>query len=124
MALGRGDISHDLAQYIVEAATGYQDGFWGLLGRGATFRSTGRKRTKPGRALIVEHRADLNKAEQVAGMYIAAWRAGERNPVADALTEGARQFQSLGRGEALCYEWPSTRGVVEPLPEQARTGRY
>lgn len=33
MALGRGDISHDLAQYVVETATGTQDGFWGTKRR-------------------------------------------------------------------------------------------
>jgi hypothetical protein len=124
MALGRGDISHDLAQYIVEAATGYQDGFWGLLGRGATFRSTGRKRTKPGRALIVKHRADLDKAERVAAMHIAAWRAGERNPVADALTEAAQHYQSLGRGDELRYEWPSTHGAVARSSKETGTTRH
>ncbi|HVU60640.1 MAG TPA: hypothetical protein VHD58_03180 [Mycobacteriales bacterium] len=112
MALGRGDISHDLAQYVVEAATGYQTGFWGLLSRGATFRSTGRKRTQPGRALIVEHRADLDKAEQLAALHIAAWRAGERNPVAAALTAAANQFSSLQPGEQLVYDWPGVTGVV------------
>lgn len=112
MALGRGDISHDLAQYVVEAATGYQTGFWGLLSRGATFRSTGRKRTQPGRALIVAHRDDLDQAEQIAAIHIAGWRSGKDDPVSYALRAAASQFSSLGRGEELVYEWPSTLGVV------------
>jgi hypothetical protein len=112
MALGRGDISHDLAQYVVEAATGYQTGFWGLLNRGATFKSTGRKRTQPGRALIVAHRGDLDQAEQLAGVHIAAWRRGDRNPVAEALNAAAQQFSALRPGEKLVYEWPSTVGTV------------
>ncbi|HVW81627.1 MAG TPA: hypothetical protein VHB69_11895 [Mycobacteriales bacterium] len=119
MALGRGDISHDLAQYVVEAATSYQVGFWGLLSRGATFRSTGRKRTRPGRAIVVEHRADLDKAEQIAGLHIAAWRAGEANPVADALTVASLQFQSLGPADELVFEWPSPHGELVRLAEQA-----
>jgi len=32
------DIPHDLGQYVVEAATGYADGFWGLIDRGAARR--------------------------------------------------------------------------------------
>jgi hypothetical protein len=45
-------LPHDLVQYIVEAGTQYEHGFWGLLAKGATFRSTGRRRTKPGREVI------------------------------------------------------------------------
>src|SRR4051812_9711494 len=41
------DLPHDLAQYVVEAATAYPNGFWGLVAKGATFKSTGRRRTKP-----------------------------------------------------------------------------
>ena len=72
MALGRGGISHDLAQYVVEASTGYQVGFWGLLSRGATFKSTGRKRTQPGRALIATHRPELGQSEQIAAIHLGA----------------------------------------------------
>jgi hypothetical protein len=112
MALGRGDISHDLAQYVVEAASGYQHGFWGLLAKGATFRSTGRKRTRPGRALIVEHRKELCDSEALAGLHTAAWRAGEQTSVTAALTRAAEQFQSLEPGQRLHYEWPSPYGEV------------
>jgi hypothetical protein len=124
MALGRGDISHDLAQYVVEAATKYDEGFWGLLSRGASFRSTGRKRTKQGRALVVEHRAELDRAEQVAAIHIGAWRAGAADPVSVALTAAAEQFQSLQPGDELVYQWPSPSGAVERLGEQARAGRH
>ncbi|HVV75678.1 MAG TPA: hypothetical protein VHC43_06540 [Mycobacteriales bacterium] len=112
MALGRGDISHDLVQYVVEAATGYETGFWGLLSRGATFKSTGRKRTQPGRALIVEHRADLDRAEQIAGLHIAAWRSGDRTPVSIALERAAEQFSGLAPGEEVVFDWPSAAGEV------------
>ncbi len=50
MAVGK-DIPHDLGQYVIEAAAGYGHGFWGLVARGATFKSTGRRQTKPGRVL-------------------------------------------------------------------------
>jgi len=62
----RDEPPHDLVQYIVEAATHYEHGFWGLVARGATFRSTGRRRTKPGRAVIAQHRSELQASEHLA----------------------------------------------------------
>jgi hypothetical protein len=112
MALGRGVISHDLVQYIVEAATGYEHGFWGLLAQGATFKSTGRRRTKPGRAVIAAHREELNASEQLAAAHMAAWAAGEHTRVTDALTRAAHQFSRLQPGERLRFEWPSVEAVV------------
>lgn len=112
MALGRGDISHDLAQYIVEAATGTHDGFWGLLAKGATFRSIGRKRTPQGRSLIAAHRDTLRSAEQLAAAHIADWRAGRSTPVTDSLRDAARLFSALKPGETLRYDWPSPVGQL------------
>jgi hypothetical protein len=116
MALGRGDISHDLAQYVVEAATGTDDGFWGLLARGATFKSVGRKRTRQGRALIAEHRDSLGRSEQLAARHLAQWRAGARTPVTEALERAALQFSALQAGERLSFRWPSPSGSAEPPP--------
>ena len=76
MAAGAG-LPHDIGQYVVEAATGLRTGFWGLVERGATFKSTGRRITKPGRALIVAHRAELDDAERIAGEHLARWHAGD-----------------------------------------------
>ncbi len=112
MALGRGDISHDLAQYVIEAATGYRGGFWGLLAVGATFKSTGRRRTKPGRAVIAAHRKELLASEELAGLHLAEWKRGRSTPVTAALSRAAAQFQKLGPGERIVFEWPSTQGRV------------
>jgi hypothetical protein len=112
MGLGRGVISHDLAQYIIEAATGFQHGFWGLLAQGATFKSTGRRRTRPGRAVIAVHRQELLASEHLAGAYLAAWKAGAASPVTEALSRAAEQFSRLQPGERLRFEWPSVVGVV------------
>ena len=38
MASGR-HLPHDLAQFVVEKALGLDCGFWGLLAKGATFKS-------------------------------------------------------------------------------------
>lgn len=110
MALGRGDIGHDLAQYVIEAATGYTAGFWGLLAEGATFKSTGRRRTPQGRALIVEHRAELRDAEVLAGMHLMSWQRGDVNEVTTALQQASEQFRGLRPGERLRFEWPSAYG--------------
>jgi hypothetical protein len=45
-------IPHDLAQFVIEAETRYANGLCGSISTGATFKSTGRRRTKPGRAII------------------------------------------------------------------------
>ena len=62
---GEKGIPHDLAQYVIEAATGYQGGFWDLVSKGATFKSTGRRRTKPGRAVM--RKIELNLPMREAG---------------------------------------------------------
>src|SRR5437762_2469940 len=38
-ATAKGGIPHDVQHFIVEAALGFQDGFWGRVARGAEFRS-------------------------------------------------------------------------------------
>jgi hypothetical protein len=111
MAAGRG-IPHDLAQYIIEASTGYRHGFWELVAKGATFNSIGRWRTKPGRALIAEHRAELAGAEQLAGLHFAQWRAGKTSPVSNALNRALAQWKGLAANQRLVFDWPSARGTV------------
>jgi hypothetical protein len=109
----RDQLPHDLLQYVIEAVTGYEYGFWGLVSNGATFRSTGRRRTKPGRALIAQHRAELQAAEHLSDVHVAAWRAGEQTPATDALDAAARQWASMSFGDRLVFRWPSTEGVIE-----------
>jgi hypothetical protein len=74
MALGRADMHHDLAQLVVERALGLDRGFWGSIAAGATSRSTGRKRTRPGRAVIAGNRKHLAEAEALAGEHPARWK--------------------------------------------------
>lgn len=115
MGVGHGGtLPHDLGQYVIEAATGYPRGFWGLLERGATFKTTGRKRTKPGRAVIAEHRDELLESEQLAARHLTAWHGGESTPVTDALDRAQAQWTALQPGERIHFEWPSATGTVEP----------
>lgn len=111
MAAGKG-IPHDLAQYVIEASAGYHNGFWDLVARGATFKSTGRRRTKPGRAVIAAHRDELAGAEKLAGLHMALWRARRRSPVTDDLDRALAQWNELLPGQRLVFSWPSAHGAI------------
>lgn len=114
MPVGK-DLPHDVGQYVVEAAAGIQNGFWGLIDRGATFKSTGRKLTKPGRDLIRDHRADLDESEAVAGGHLHDWRAGATTEVAVALQRAMEQWTALDPNERLVFEWPSATGQIRQV---------
>ena len=45
---GHTDLPHDLTHFVVEAGLGLEHGFWNLVANGATFRSLGRRATRPG----------------------------------------------------------------------------
>jgi len=109
---GAKGLPHDLAQYVVEAATGYRNGFWDLVSKGATFKSTGRRRTKPGRAVIAEHRDELARAEELAGFHLERWSAGDASLVSEALSRALGQWNGLLAEERLAFDWPSPTGVV------------
>lgn len=117
MAVGQG-LPHDLAQYVIEAATGYVHGFWGLVAQGATFKSTGRRRTKPGRALIATHRRDLMGSEQLAGLHMGLWKAEQSGAVSTALDQAWAQWQTLGANDRLVFDWPSAEGRIVTVEER------
>jgi hypothetical protein len=48
-ATAKGGFPHDLEHFVVEAALGYQDGFWGRVARGAEFRGMRVVTAKPRR---------------------------------------------------------------------------
>ena len=121
MAAGK-DLPHDLAQYVIEATTGYERGCWGLLAAGATFRSTRRRRTKQGRALIAVNRQALVDSEVLAGAHLAAWRRRDPTPVTAALDAALAHWRALGIGERLVFEWPAPTGTVEHRTDRAGYG--
>lgn len=112
MALGRGDMPHDLTQLVVEAAVGLEFGFWGCVAAGATFKSTGRKRTKPGRAIIARHQDELRQTEVITGQHVGLWKAGRDTPVARELARMEALWDSLGQEDELVVDWPSLRAEV------------
>jgi hypothetical protein len=94
---GHTDLPHDLAQFVVEAALGLEEGFWNLVANGASFKSIERRRTKPGRQLIADHRAELNEVEEIVNVHVAAWRDGDPTPVGPALDAMLARWWSSGR---------------------------
>jgi hypothetical protein len=118
MTIGR-DIPHDLAQYVIESMTGCENGFWGSVARGATFRSMQKRRTKPGRAVIAANRQDLVGSEHLAGRYFGRWRARDASPVVAAMDVAFDQWKSLGPTDRLVFEWPSPSGVVRGSASEA-----
>jgi len=117
---GRTDLPHDLAQFVVEASLGLEHGFWNLLANGATFKSLGRPRTKPGRRLIVARREELNAAEGAVNAHVDAWRDGRPTPAGPPLGAMLARWRSLAVGEELVVEWP-TRRLPEARPRTRST---
>ena len=115
MAAG-GDVPHDLATYVVEAALGIEHGFWGCVADGATFQSLGRKRTPQGRAVIARHAAALDEAEVRVNDAYFAWRRGEPSPAAAELDAMLVRWRALDEHESLVVSWPPA-----PLSEGSGT---
>jgi hypothetical protein len=106
MASGR-DLPHDLGQFVVERALELHEGFWGLLAKGATFKSVpGRRLTKPGRELVRTHIEALNAVEGVVNEHVAAWRRGAATPVGPALDVMYARWRALPVRVRLSLEWP------------------
>lgn len=105
-------LSHDLAGMVVEATLHLDWGFWACVAAGATFESTGRRRTEPGRAVIRAHRRELDAAEHATHEHVTRWQLGAPTPAAAALDDMAGRWAALGEGEVLTVEWPTLRVVT------------
>ena len=120
MAAG-GDVPHDLATYVVEAALGIEHGFWGCVADGATFKTLGRKRTPMGRGVIARYASELDEAEVRVNDAYFAWRRGESTPVAPDLDAMVVRWRALGEDESLVVAWPPAEaGRVGQLKRSRR----
>jgi hypothetical protein len=125
---GRTDLPHDLAHFVVEAGLELEHGFWNLVGNGATFRTLGRRPTRPGRQLIAAYRAELNEAEGVVNAHVQAWRNGCPTPVGPDLDAMQTRWRSLRCGDELVVEWrlrrlPRPSARVRHVPTRRRLPR-
>lgn len=108
MPIGRGRLPHDLTHLAIEAHFGIDDGIWGLLARGATYkRGTDRRPTRRGRELVRDNREALHRAEQMANAHGWAWLQGEGTPAAVTLDRLADAWAKIPNGGALVIEWPT-----------------
>ena len=108
-------LPHDLAGLVVEAQLGIHGGFWSCVEAGATFKSLGRKQTKPGRDIIRVHRRQLDEAESAVHSHVGRWVAGQPTPMHAGLDRFRGLWQSLPAGMRLTVGWPSLVTRVEPV---------
>ena len=115
-----GALPHDLGQFVVEAGLGLRHGFWGLVADGATFASLGRRRTRPGRALIAAHREELDTAEARVNAEIAVLQAGGASPVRAEFERVAQLWHALPESGVLELTWPLPERPLasSPLPRR------
>jgi len=104
MAAG-GDVPHDLATFVIEETLGLQHGFWGCIAEGATFKSLGRKRTRPGRAVIRHRLSELDAAEARVNAVYFAWRRGTATLANQALDAALDAWRQLPEGGELDRVW-------------------
>jgi hypothetical protein len=119
MPIGRHPIPHDMIHLAAEGHLGIEDGVWGLLARGATYkRGTDRRPTRPGRALVRDHRDALHAAEHAGNTHGHAWLHGQPTPVAPTFERLAAAWAAVPPGGTLTITWP-TLAIVDGAP----TGR-
>ena len=106
------DIPHDLATFVVERELGIPFGFWGCIAAGATFDTTGRRRTAAGRAIVREHGAELDLAERLVNEIHFGWRRGASTAHDDALDDALVRWKALGDGDSLEMRWDVPPPVV------------
>jgi hypothetical protein len=117
---GRARLPHDLAGMLIEAELGLQGGFWWCVAAGATFKSLGRKVTKPGRQIILDNRAQLDAVEKLVHVHIHFWETGQPTPAAPALDRVAALWARTSDGSRLTIQWPTC--VTELEPPNASSG--
>ena len=107
--VGRGLIPHDLAQLVIERELGHTFGFWGSLAAGASFRSLvrgGRKRTRPGVAVLREHLREIDEAEHAFHRHLGHWLRGEDTPARAGLDDALHAWRSIAENEHFEVEFP------------------
>jgi hypothetical protein len=85
-------------QLVVEAGLGLEHGFWNLVANGATFRSLGRRPTRPGCQLITADPGNAPARSPSGGAHAERWRSGQ--PPTPARPRAAGPRRGVGNHDA------------------------
>ena len=69
-------------------------------------RGTDQRVTRPGRALIAEHRAALNAAESLGNAHHTLWMEGKPTPVSPIFNRLAELWRAVPDEGTLTVRWP------------------
>jgi hypothetical protein len=94
-----------LATFVIERNLSTPGGFFNLVAHGAVFRSSGRRITRSGRALIVANRAALEDAERTVNHVQSLWDRRLPSPAGPDLTEADDRWRALDLGRFFELAW-------------------
>ena len=120
---GASRMPHDLATFVIEQSLSIAGGFFNLVAHGAVFRSSGRRMTRPGRALIVANRAALEDAERRVRRVQALWARDLPTPAGSALTDADERWRALDPGAYFQCAWHRLPLPARPAVKDVR-GRH
>jgi len=120
---GASRIPHDLATFVIEQNLSIAGGFFNLVAHGAVFRSSGRRITRPGRALIVANRAALEDAERHVNEVQSLWGRHQPTPAGPALTEADERWRALDPEGCFECAWHRLSLPARPAMKEVR-GRH
>jgi len=98
-------LPHDVATFVIERELSIAGGFFNLVAHGAVFRSSGRRITRPGRALIVANRTSLEEAERQVHRVESLWGRQLATPAGPALTDADDRWRALEPGAGFELTW-------------------
>jgi hypothetical protein len=120
---GASRMPHDLATFVIEQNLSIAGGFFNLVAHGAVFRSSGRRITRPGRALIVANRAALADAERRVNEVQSSWGRQLPTPAGSALSDADERWRALDRGGRFECAWCRLPLPARPAVQDVR-GRH
>ena len=75
--------------------------------------------TRPGRALITEHRAGLTTAENIGNAHHARWLEGQPTPAAPTFDRLADEWLAVPDDGTLTVCWPARgRSAMKAAPQR------
>jgi hypothetical protein len=103
-------LGHDLVTFVVERELGIDDGFFGTVAAGGTFRSMGKRRHAAGKQVIAHNRPGLTRAEGVVHRAWDDWLDGRDAPCNAALDAALAEWSSVLPGGSLTLDWLPSAG--------------